>query len=111
MFDTTEELLRQLEAQSEIINNQQTLVQQILSKFPIEVITKLEEYKWPASNQPVVPWTMKSLREPICQYVVIQENVYQVVTFLVEGSNLCQNTLQVVTNLMFLQVLLIGQMY
>ena len=72
--ETIERLLRQLEAQGEIINDQRTLVQQIISKFPTEVITRLEDYK-----QPAVPWNMKSLREAICQYVTIQENVQRYV--------------------------------
>ena len=72
--ETIERLLRQLEAQGDIISDQRTLVQQMISKFPTEVITRLEDYK-----QPAVPWNMKSLREAICQYVTIQENVQRYV--------------------------------
>ena len=41
----------------------------------IEVITKLEETK-----EPVTPWSMKSLRKAICQYITVQENVQRYVS-------------------------------
>ena len=53
--ETIEKLLRQLEAQRELINNQRTLIQQIMSKYPVEVIVRLEE-----SKDPAVPWDMES---------------------------------------------------
>ena len=59
-----------MEAQGESINEQRTLIQQIISKYPTEVIIKLEE-----SKELATPWTMKSLREAICHYVTVQENV------------------------------------
>jgi len=39
-------------------------MQQIISKFPMEVIIKLEE-----SKEPFRPWTMPSFREIIRRYV------------------------------------------
>ena len=39
--ETIEKLLRQLEAQGEFINEQRILIQQIISKYPSEVIVKL----------------------------------------------------------------------
>ena len=75
MSDTIEKVLRQLEAQGEFINEQRILIQQIISKYPSEVITKLEETK-----EPVTPWSMKSLRKAICQYITVQENVQRYVS-------------------------------
>ena len=71
MSETIEKVLRQLEAQGEFINEQRILIQQIISKYPPEVITKLE---------PVTPWSMKSLRKAICQYITVQENVQRYVS-------------------------------
>ena len=68
--ETIEKILRQLEAQGEFIDEQRVLIQQIISKYPQEVIIKLEETK-----EPVIPWTVKSLRKAICHYVTVQENV------------------------------------
>ena len=44
-YDVIERLLRQLEAQGEIVNQQKMLIHQLLSKFPLEVIVKLEDVK------------------------------------------------------------------
>ena len=68
--ETIEKLLRRLEAQGELINNQRTLIQQIMSKYPVEVIVRLEE-----SKDPAVPWDMESLRKAISHYITVQENV------------------------------------
>ena len=40
---TIEKVLRQLEAQGESIDEQRVLIQHIISKYPPEVVTKLEE--------------------------------------------------------------------
>jgi len=42
-----EKILRQLEVQGEVVNNQVMLVQLVSSKFPFEVVVKLEESKLP----------------------------------------------------------------
>ena len=70
MSETIEKVLRQLEAQGKFINEQRILIQRIISKYPPEIITKFEETK-----EPVTPWSMKSLRKAICQYITVQENV------------------------------------
>ena len=70
MCETIEKLLQQLEAQGEYISEQRILIQQIISKYPMEIITKLEE-----SKEPGTPWTMKSLRKSIHHYITVQENV------------------------------------
>ena len=75
MSETIEKVLRQLEAQGGFINEQRILIQQIISKYPPEVITKLEETK-----EPVTPWSIKSLRKAICQYITVQENVQRYVS-------------------------------
>ena len=67
---TIEKVLRQQEGQGESIDEQRVLIQQIISKYPPEVITKLEEAK-----EPLRPWSIKSLRKAICHYVTVQENV------------------------------------
>ena len=64
--DDIEKILRQLEAQGEPVNEQRTLIQQIISNFPMEVI-KLEE-----SKEPFRPWTMPSFREAIQQQYPIK---------------------------------------
>ena len=61
--ETIEKALRQLEAQGESIDEQRVLIQQIISKYPPEVITKLEEAK-----EPLRPWSIKSLRKAIYHY-------------------------------------------
>ena len=68
-YDVIERLLRQLEAQGEIINQQKMLIHQLLSKFPLEVIVKLEDVK--KCDQ---VWTMQLLRKLLNQYVMVQEN-------------------------------------
>jgi len=64
-------LKRQLEVKGEVINNQVMLVQLILSKFPFEVVVKLEESKLPNER-----WNMEDLRKAISRYIRVQENVY-----------------------------------
>ena len=68
--ETIEKVLRQLEAQGKSIDEQRVLIQQIISKYPPEVITKLEEAK-----ELLRPWSINSLRKAICHYVAVQENV------------------------------------
>ena len=70
-------LLRQLEAQEESFNEQKILIQQIILKYPSEVIVKLEETK-----EPVVPWSvdLESLRKAIVSYIAVQENVQRYVS-------------------------------
>ena len=75
MGESVEKILRQLEAQGELVDSQQMLIQLLLSKFPIEVIFQLEKSKKPTS-----PWTMETLRKAISEYVIVQENVHRHVT-------------------------------
>ena len=86
--ETIEKLLRQLEAQGESINEQRTLIQQIISKYPTEVIIKLEE-----SKELATPWTMKSLFVTMLQYKKMYNVMFPVVTLLQEGNLLCQDNL------------------
>ena len=58
--------------QCQIDNNQQMLVQQILSKFHIDVITKLEERK-ALTNA----WTVEPLFKSTQHYVMIHDNAQQ----------------------------------
>ena len=44
-YEVIEKLLRQLESQGEMVNQQKMLIHQLLSKFPLEVIVKLEDVK------------------------------------------------------------------
>jgi len=64
-----ERILRQLEAQGEIVNNQKILIHQILSKFPLEVMLKLEDIKEYGRV-----WTVKELRRLFNQYLQVQES-------------------------------------
>ena len=50
--------MRQLESQKEDIDNQKILVQHILSKYPTQVIIKLEESKGLNDR-----WTVSKLRQ------------------------------------------------
>ena len=52
--ETIEKVIRQLEAQGESIDEQRVLIQQIISKYPPEVVTKLEETKQPLKRQFVI---------------------------------------------------------
>ena len=54
MSETIENVLRQLEAQGESIDEQRVLIQQVISKYPPEVVTKLEETKEPLKRQFVI---------------------------------------------------------
>ena len=43
--DSIERILRQLESQGEQVNQQKMLIHQILSKFPLDVVLRLEDCK------------------------------------------------------------------
>ena len=68
-YDVIEELLQQLESQGEVVNQQRMLVHQLLSKFPLEVIVKLEDTK--KCDQ---VWTIDLLRRLLNQYIAVREN-------------------------------------
>ena len=68
-YENIEKILRQLEAQGEHISHQRILVQQILSKFPTQVIIKLEE-----SKKLEDLWTVPLLRKSLQRYVTIFTN-------------------------------------
>ena len=57
-YEAIEKTLRQLESQKENIDQQRIIVQQILPKFPTDVIVKLE-----VSKRLNESWTVASLRE------------------------------------------------
>ena len=67
-YNNVERLLRQLESQGEAINGQKMLIYQILSKFPVDVVVKLEDAK-----KCEVEWTMEMLRKLLTEYITIQE--------------------------------------
>ena len=52
------------------VNHQRLLIPQILSKFHVDTVIKLEESKKPSEI-----WTVKSVREALKHYVKIRENV------------------------------------
>jgi len=66
-YEAIEKILQQLEAQEESVNQQRILVQQILSKFPSEVIIKLEESLQESRS-------VKLLRESHQYYIRVHEN-------------------------------------
>ena len=68
-YDVIEKLLRQLESQGEVVNQQRMLVHQLLSKFPLEVIVKLEDIT--KCDQ---VWTIDLLRRLLNQYIAVREN-------------------------------------
>ena len=68
-YENIERVLRQLESQGENVNGQKILIHQILSKFPLDVILKLEDTKTFGQV-----WTMELLQKLLSQYVETQEN-------------------------------------
>ncbi|XP_065180039.1 uncharacterized protein LOC135810477 [Sycon ciliatum] len=72
-IDQMEKLLRQLEAQGENLDTQRVLIQQLFSKFPFQLISKLEEQR----SDHTVPWTVKTVREMLAKYVAMQNTVRQ----------------------------------
>ena len=70
--ENIEKILRQLESQKEDIDNQRILVQQILSKFPIQVLIKLEDSKGIQDS-----WTVAVLRKLLQQYITISTNAHR----------------------------------
>ena len=68
-YETIERILRQLEAQGERVDQQRILTQQILSKFPTNVLVKLEESKSLQDK-----WTVELLRASLKQYIAIYTN-------------------------------------
>ena len=72
IYEAIEKILRQLESQKENIDQQRIIVQQILSKFPTDVIVKLEESK--RLNE---SWTVASLRESLKGYITVHSNAHR----------------------------------
>ena len=68
-YENIERILRQLESQGENVNGQKILIHQILSKFPLDVILRLEDTK--TFDQ---VWTMELLQKFLSQYVETKEN-------------------------------------
>ena len=66
---TIERVLRQLESQGEHVDQQKMLVHQILSKFPLDVVLKLEDRKKVGDV-----WTMELLRQLLKQCIEVQES-------------------------------------
>ena len=70
--DCLERILRQLSATGVAVDQQPLLVQHILSKFPTEVLTKLEEWRTSMGQQ---SWTVPTLRSSLQRYAEIHRNV------------------------------------
>ena len=68
-YENIERVLRQLESQGENVNGQKILIHQILSKFPLDVILRLEDTKTFGQV-----WTMELLQKFLSHYVETQEN-------------------------------------
>ena len=81
ILNILEKLLRQLESQGEMVNHQKMLIHQLLSKFSLEVIVKLEDVK--RCDQ---AWTMQLLRKLLSHYVMVQENAERRVSNVRGGS-------------------------
>ena len=64
-IDYMEQLLRQLEAQGETVNAKRMLAQQLMAKFPVGFLTKLEEQR----NKPCEPWSTSDLRAAMKKYL------------------------------------------
>ena len=86
-YDAVERILRQLTAQGERVEEQGLLVHHILSKFPIDVLTKLEESKALTSS-----WTVQSVREALLQYISVHENAQRHMTVTAGDTNLVDSS-------------------
>ena len=73
--DTLEILLRQLEAQGDQLDTQPMLSQQILKKYPVDLVCKIEESR-PQLDQGK-SWCVSDLCKALSQYVTLQETVHQ----------------------------------
>ena len=80
-YEAIEKNLQQLESQEEKVDQQRMLIQEILSKFPAEVLVKLEESKNLAEN-----WTVKLLRESLKHYIDVYEGMSSILeVYLIEA--------------------------
>ena len=68
-YENIERVFRQLESQGENVNGQKILIHQILSKFPLDFILRLEDTKTFGQV-----WTMELLKKFLSQYVETKEN-------------------------------------
>ena len=68
-YDTIERVLQQLESQGEHVDQQKMLVHQILGKFPLDAVLKLEDHKKVGDV-----WTMELLRQLLKQYIEVKES-------------------------------------
>ena len=66
-YEAVENVIRQLESQKEEVGYQQVVVQQTLSKFPVDIIMKVEE-------EISDVWTVASLQQSLKKYISIQTN-------------------------------------
>ena len=69
-FDNMERIMRQLSTLGENVSQQRLLVQQIMAKFPLEVIVKLEEIRIETGHQ----WTVDSLRHSLREFMLVRSN-------------------------------------
>ena len=68
VYDDAETLLRQLENQGEKLDDQMSLCQQLMSKFPSEVMCKLQEWKSDSDT-----WTLKLFRSLLQRYIQLHD--------------------------------------
>ena len=67
-YDTIEGVLQQLESQGDQVDQQKMLAHQILSKFPLDFVLKLEDRKKLGDV-----WAIELLRQLLRQYIEVQE--------------------------------------
>ena len=107
-YEVIERILRQLEAQGEKIGQQRILIQQIPSKFPTNVIVKLEESKTLQDN-----WIIELLRASLKQYIaiilmlndmrpILSHLIQEIEGFILKQGELLQNP-QILQKPQFLQ--------
>ena len=70
-YEAIERLMKQLETQEDV-NHQHLLIPQILSKFHMDIVTKLEKSKRTSEI-----WTVKSVGEALKHYIRVRENVHR----------------------------------
>ena len=73
--EALENILLQLEAQGEILKGQRLVCHQVLSKLPLSVTTKLEE--WRPSHDVSAPWDIEDLRQYLKRYVLLHDRAQQ----------------------------------
>ena len=73
--DGIEKIVRQLESLGHNLDDQHLIIQQLIEKFPLSMLEKLEEARGDS------PWTVTSLRKAVSNYVEVRERAERACPF------------------------------